>query len=365
MALRIRAIASCLLFSAALLAACGGAAAPTPLASGAPPASGSAAPAASVAGKPGGSAVAGLKPSGSTKLTVGLSQIIAQFLPAWVAKDSGVYARHGLEVDQRTATATATMASLLSGELSVAVTGGPETLNAFANGADLVIVGNLAPVAALKFIVPASVKSKEDLVGKSVGITRLGSTTHSNSRALFSQIGLNPDKDVAYVQLDNSPAEAAALISGNIQGALLAPPESTKLEHQGYRVLYDLGVLKFPATGQLLVIPRAWLNAHHDTAQQWVDSLVDARALLQRDKPAALASLKTGMKLDDPESLNGVYDYFVSSILAPVPYIQPEHLANDIAVITQQTGKLKDLDLTKILDNSLVKSAADRGLAQG
>ncbi|HLQ31944.1 MAG TPA: ABC transporter substrate-binding protein [Chloroflexota bacterium] len=301
----------------------------------------------------------------STKIVVGLSQTIAQFLPAWVAKDAGVYARHGLDVDQRTAVATTIMASLLASELTLAVTGGPEILNATANGADLVMVGNLAPVAALKLIVADSVKSKDDLVGKKMGITRLGSTTHSNSRALFSRIGLNPDKDVSYVQLDNAANEAAALISGQISGALLAPPENTKLDGQGFHVLYDLSELKFPATGQVIVIPRAWLNSRRDAAQQFVDSLVESMTLIRRDRSTALASLKTGMKLDDPALANGVYDYFVTSVLAPLPYAQPEQFANDVSVIAEASGKLQDFDVSRIIDNSLVKSAEERGLAKG
>lgn len=298
------------------------------------------------------------------KIVVGLSQTIAQFLPAWVAKDDGIYQRHGLDVDQRTSVATTIMASLLANELTLAVTGGAETLNATANGADLVVVANLAPVAALKFVVPNSITSKEGLVGKKIGITRLGSTTDSNSRALFQKIGLDPDKDVSYVQLNTSPAEAAALVSNQIQGALLAPPQNTKLQSQGFHVLYDLSQLKFPATGQLVVIPRAWLNGHRDTAQRFVDSLVDSVSYIRQNKAAAIASLKTGMKLDDSAALNDVYDYFVSSILAQTPYAQPEQLTNDLEVVTQHTGKLQGFDLNKIIDNSLVKSAVDRGLAK-
>jgi NitT/TauT family transport system substrate-binding protein len=345
-----------LLLLALMLTACGGTAAPA--------ASSAAAGIASVPASPSAATQKPASAGPNTKLVVGLSQVIAQFLPAWVAKDAGIYQRHGLDVDQRTSVATTIMASMLSGELNLAITGGPETLNATANGADLVIAGNIAPVAALKFVVPNSITSKEGLVGKKIGITRLGSTTHSNSRELFQKIGLDPDKDVAYVQLDTSPAEAAALISGQIQGALLAPPENTKLESQGFHVLYDLSEMKFPATGQLIVIPRAWLNAHHDTAQAFVDSLMDAMTYIHQNKPAAVASLKTGMKLDDPAALSNVYDYFVSSVLAPVPYAQPDQLANDLEVVQQSTGKLKGFDLSTIIDNSLVKSAADRGLGK-
>ncbi len=350
----------------AILTACGSAAPSAPASSAPAPASSPAAAAAKPSGSAAApaSAAASAKPEGAVKLTVGLSQVVGQFLPAWVAKDAGVYARHGLDVDQRTATATATTASLLSGELQVAVTGGPETLNAIANGADLVMAGNLAPVAALKFVVAPSIKTDQDLVGKAVGITRIGSTTHSNSRALFAKIGINPDKDVQYVQLDTSANEAAALISGQIQAALLSPPENTRLEAQGFRTMYDLSQLNFPASGQLLIMPRAWLNANRDTAQKFVDSIVDARTLVGKDKPTAVASLKKGMKLDDNDAANAVYDYYNASILAKVPYVKPDDIANDLQVIVQATGKLKDADPNKFMDNSLVKSAEDSGLAK-
>ena len=62
---------------------------------------------------------------------------------------------------------------------------------------------------------------------------------------MFTQIGLNPDKDVQYVQLDTSANEAAALISGQIQAALLSPPENTRLEAQGFWTMYDLSKLNF------------------------------------------------------------------------------------------------------------------------
>ncbi|HEX6511079.1 MAG TPA: hypothetical protein VF157_02190, partial [Chloroflexota bacterium] len=156
---------------------------------------------------------------------------------------------------------------------------------------------------------------------------------------------------------------AAGLVSGQIQAALLAPPESTKLEGQGFRVLYDLSALKYPATGQLVVMPRAWLNAHRDAAQAFVDSIVQALAQARRDKASAVASLKNNLKLDDEALLNGTYDYFAGSILAPEPYARPEQLANDLAVI-QQGGKLASFDAASIIDSSLVTSAVGRGLAK-
>jgi len=76
---------------------------------------------------------ASAKPASLTKLTVGLSGAgVAQFLPAWVAKDTGVYLRNGLDVDHVTTVGTTTMQALIANQLTLAVTGGPEILNATA-----------------------------------------------------------------------------------------------------------------------------------------------------------------------------------------------------------------------------------------
>jgi hypothetical protein len=123
-----------------------------------------------------------------------------------------------------------------------------------------------------------------------------------------------------------------------------------------------LNELTFPATGQLVVMPRAWLTGHRDLPQQYIDSLVQAAALLRRDKAVGMAALHKNMKLDDAQEQGSVYDYFVGRVLAAQPYAQPEQLANDLQVITEASGKLKGFDVNTIIDDSLVKRAIDRGL---
>jgi ABC-type nitrate/sulfonate/bicarbonate transport system substrate-binding protein len=342
-----RLLFACLLGAA--LAGCGSTAAPAPSSPRASAATGS-------------SAATSPASSGVTKVNVAYSQIIPPYLPLWVAQDGGIYARNGLDVTQQMLTSTTGMASLLSGEVVLNVGGGPELLNATANGADVVGLANLTPVSAFKFEVAASIKSKADLVGKKIGITRFGSNTDISVRAMLKQEGLDPDKDVSFVQLDNSTAIAAALVAGSVQAALAVPPDTLKLEAAGLHPLFDLGQLKIPGTDAVVQASRPWLGAHRDIAQRYVDSLIQSMARMRQDKPFAIATLKKYLKLDDETALNSAYDYFVGTVFPPLPYAQPEQFVNVLAAINTQSGKLQGYDVSKVLDNSLVKSAGDRGL---
>jgi NitT/TauT family transport system substrate-binding protein len=297
------------LLATLLLAACGTAApaaGPSASASSAPPST--AAPASRPAVAPAAAskpdtaasaaaiAAASAKPAaaGLAKVNVGFGQLIAQYWPLWVAKDYGIYAANGLDVDQRNIAASTVMAALLSGQVDVVVTGGSELLNGIANGADLVTVANLAPVITQRLEVGPNIKSKEDLVGKKLGISRFGSTTDTNTRDLLERIGLNPNRDVSYVQLDTAAGLLAGLIAGSIDGTLMSPPQTITAEKQGFHPLYELADFKLPATGQIVVMPRAYLSGHRPQAQAFVDSLLQGLTRIREDKPAAIPACAAG-----------------------------------------------------------------------
>jgi ABC-type nitrate/sulfonate/bicarbonate transport system substrate-binding protein len=273
-----------------------------------------------------------------TKLVVGLGQAVAQVSPLWVAQDAGFYTRNGLDIDARVAVATTGLAALLSGELTFHIGGGSEMLNGVANGAELVALANLAPKSALRFEAAASIKTKDDLIGKKLGITRIGSATHTASLTLLRKIGLDPDKDVSFVQLNTTSAVTTALIAGAIQGAMCSLPECLKDEAAGLHPMYNLAQLNMLDTTAVVVAVKPWVTAHRDVTQRFIDGLVEGVAREKKDKPLSTASLKKNMKIDDQAALNGTYDFYVNNVLASEPYSRPEQFADVVTSITAQTG---------------------------
>ena len=97
-------------------------------------------------------------------------------------------------------------------------------------------------------------------------------------------------------------------------------------------------------------------------AQKYIDSMVQSMARMRADKALTEATLKKNLKLDDQAALDAVYSFYVGSVFPTVPYLQREQFSGVLPVLITKSDKLKGFDISKVIDSSLVKSAADRGL---
>jgi len=93
--------------------------------------------------------------------------------PMWVALDTGLFAKHGLAVDDfATMTASTAYAALLGNETQVVI-GSPSTfLPAVASGADFVVVATQSNSMAYVLIAQPSIGSVEELHGKLYAVAR-------------------------------------------------------------------------------------------------------------------------------------------------------------------------------------------------
>ena len=67
----------------------------------------------------------------------------------------------------------------------------------------------------------SDVKTPNQLRGGSVAISRFGSATDFIARFALPKLGLMPGKDVAIVQIGDSPSRLGALLNGKVHGAVL------------------------------------------------------------------------------------------------------------------------------------------------
>src|SRR5208282_2384226 len=73
------------------------------------------------------------------KLTVSWGTLEPTNTPVWIANDAGIFKKHGLDVDLHFVASSLQITALLSGDVQIAMVGGPEVVSANASGADLVI----------------------------------------------------------------------------------------------------------------------------------------------------------------------------------------------------------------------------------
>jgi len=335
-----------------------------PAASGAsakPAASGEAKPAAS------GSAAPSLAPAAPGQIVVAYSEVVGSNTALWAAKEGGIFDKNGLNVDPRLIESSLVVGAVLSGQVPIAAGGGSEAMSAAVEGGDLKVLAITTPVYPYKLEVSKDIQKVEDLKGKKVGVSRIGSSSDIATRIGLRKVGLDPDKDVTIVQLGSLSARTAAIQSGAIQGSMANPPDTLTLEDAGFHPLIDLPSLGLPSSNNGIMTTGAYISGHKAEMQKFMDSMVQSIARIKKDKAFAEQVMAKYLKLDeskadDKRKLDASYDFWVQQSMPNLPYPKAEQFTDSIDILAEKNPKAKDFDLNKLIDPSFVQSAADRGL---
>ena len=155
---------------------------------------------------------------------VGLYSAVPYAMP-WVADEMGMFKKYDLDFEfvyiPSSSTATA---ALLGGNVEVGLLGGIGVVNAFVNGAtDLVLIGSIKNFMTQSILAKPEITKLQELKGKKIGVTRIGSNTHYFSVQAFRRAGMNPEKDVLFIQTGGDAETLGALFTGRIDAASLLP----------------------------------------------------------------------------------------------------------------------------------------------
>src|SRR5215813_12658444 len=173
-----------------------------------------------------------------TKMTVSYSAMTSAHLPAWLAKEAGIFAKNGLDVQLVYVRGGATvMMALLSKETPISQVGGSSIVGASLRGADAVMIAGGNATSDQWLMSRPSIKTAELLKGGSVAIAVFGGTSDSLARIALKRLGLAPVKDVAILQIGGVPERLSALERGKVQAARLSMPDVFIAQKNGFYTL--------------------------------------------------------------------------------------------------------------------------------
>jgi NitT/TauT family transport system substrate-binding protein len=227
-----------------------------------------------------------------TRINVGYSAISGDQLTAWVAKETGIFQKNGLDVQliYFTGGTTAVMA-LVSADTPVSQVAGSAVVNSVLAGSDAVLVAG--GITSLNYYLMArpNIKTAEQLKGGSVAISRFGSSSDFIARYALSKIGLTPGKDVTIVQIGSTPARVDATLAGRVQATVVNPPASIIAEKRGMTVLADLPKLGLVYQHTGTATTRKYIREHPDIIRRYVKSQVEAVHRIYTDKETSIQVL--------------------------------------------------------------------------
>jgi ABC-type nitrate/sulfonate/bicarbonate transport system substrate-binding protein len=136
-----------------------------------------------------------------------------------IGKRLGIFRRNGLDLEVVYVNSGSLLnQALIAGTFDVSFSQGSEAMLAKLRGADMRIIAVVANRFNHVYIAAPSIKSLKQLKGKTVAVSRFGSGSHFQTNLALKEGGLDPDKDVTILQIGNSGARMAAILSGAVEG---------------------------------------------------------------------------------------------------------------------------------------------------
>jgi NitT/TauT family transport system substrate-binding protein len=228
----------------------------------------------------------------------------------FLALDAGLYRKHGLDVELVfIQSSTTSVSSVVAGDIQVANTSGGAVASAVVGGANLIMTACYINTLPYELVVQASVKSAEDLKGKSVGISRVGSASDVAARALIRGLGLEPVKEVPIIQVGGPAERAAAFRTERIVG-FPSPPGTIHLaKGMPHRILISTADFqkRFDFPYICSTTTKTFLATNRDTVRRLTMALIEATHFLKTRKEETKKYIAKYTRQNNPQYLEASY----------------------------------------------------------
>ena len=253
------------------------------------------------------------------KINWGVTSLSASNWIPWIAKDAKIYEKNGLDVELILVKGSGqTSTAILGGSLFAAPVALPTVMLADLGGADLVNIAHTVPGVQSTLLVKQEIKKAEDLKGKKIATSSLGSLGDFLFKYIIRKHGMDPNRDVLWISIGTPQERLQALASGVVDAADVSYPVDAQGERMGFRVLFDARKeVVYPSMS--VVTRRKNIQDDRDTVMRMIRSHVEGIAYFKTHKDFSMKVLSKYLRMNDRELLEGSYEIFKDFFIS-VPY---------------------------------------------
>jgi ABC-type nitrate/sulfonate/bicarbonate transport system substrate-binding protein len=295
------------------------------------------------------------------KVRVNWSAIAGNQSGIWVAHEEGFFKRNGLDVELlHIPSSSRAIQTMLAGEIAISYVDGRTAMLSSLRGADVVMLAAVVNRHVFSFMARPEIRRISDLKGKKIGVTRIGSTTHTVALYVTSQAGLKPD-EYQILPLVEVPNILTALLAGQIDAGPLSPPTNVRARKAGLNELVNLARDGPEYVSVALGSTRAYIKANEEITRRVVRSYVEAVHHLKADKAAALRVIQKYARIKDPEILQATYGE-VREYLESVPYVSRKGLEAVLSDLLDTEPKARQAKPEEFLDARFIAQLDKEGV---
>ena len=298
------------------------------------------------------------------RLRVAYAAITAAFSIPWVAKEAGIFQRHGLDVELvYIAAGSRAVQTLVGGSIDVAAIGGPAGVDARLAGADTVYVAIPVNRVIVFTVATPQIQRVEELRGKSIGVTRIGTVTDYFTRLYLRQNGLVPDRDVMVRQTGGLPETVAALKAGQVHAGTFGFPAVLHAKAAGFRVLVDYSTqgFRYPLSG--IVVTQKLLRSNETSMRRFLEAHIEAVHRFKTDANFAMNVIGKYTQTTDRSMLEETQRVYASAF-ERVPYPDPEDLKLGVTQVSETNPRARGADPRDFVDGRLLREIEASGFVK-
>lgn len=260
--------------------------------------------------------------AGAAKLYVVYASIGGTQAVGWVAREAGLFAKHGLDVELLFTGGGRAVTSLLAGDTPIVTVGGPAAIAARLGGSDVILVAHIFDTILFSLMVAPEIRALADLKGKKIGASRFGSATDFSLRYVLRHYGIDPVNDVVIFQIGGQAETLAALKAGSIQGGVIASPATAEAKRLGMKELVNMATLGVPYPQTTIDTTERFLRSNKDTVVRFTRGYVEGTQRFLSDREFSLRVIAKYTKIQSRPTLEATYDDYapyVKKVPAPSP----------------------------------------------
>ena len=287
------------------------------------------------------------------KINWGVTSLSAGNWIPWIAKEAKIYEKNGLDVELILLRGSGqTSAAILGGSLFAAPVVLPTVMLADLSGADLVNVAHTVPGVQSKLLVKPDIKRPEDLRGKRIASSSLGSLGDFLFKYIIRKHGVDPNREITWLSIGTPPERLQALLSGAVDAAEASYPIDVQGERKGFRVLFDARKeVVYPSMS--IVTRRKSIVEDRDTVMRMVKAHVEGIAYFRNNKDFAIRVLSKQLKMNDRETLENAYDTYKQDFIQ-VPYPITKGLEATYDYVAQTRPEIRNRKPDEFVDPSFI-----------
>jgi NitT/TauT family transport system substrate-binding protein len=263
-----------------------------------------------------------------------------------MGRRTGIFRKNGLDLEVVYVSSGSLLSqALIAGTFDVSFSQGSEAMLAKLRGADMRITAVVANRFNHVYLAAPGITSIKQLKGKKVAVSRFGSGSHFQSNLALKEGGLDPEKDVTVLQIGNSGARMAAILSGTVDGTIMAADFVPRAKKEGFNIVADLADTNIEYPFLCLNVMGGTIERNPKAVKALIKSMSESIRALQTDQPTAKAVVRSVLRTEDVETVEYAMTRSIR-VLATRPF----PTAAGIQTVLDELGKETKVKSSKLED---------------